>query len=347
LRGLSVRVSKVSPSGAWELRGVSIVGVVTQAGQVPPLYRSYLISPTYFGTINRVLSTMVFNAKYDRALTAYIMEFLTKLIKHDYQFASLILGTLDLRRFITVNLLTNDQGHIQASVEFLRCFQTEAKFVRDLYEILIDIVQNELPQSVPPQRGYEALVGMFNWVMPLDMERSLTVLVGTFYSTVGKRCVPELQTPEYVEFRTRYSAMPQADAKAAANFAEHYPFDQVLLKPLSTDEGARAEGSLRDEEDGAREGSATAQRWGLLRGVVIHSERQSMSHTYKATFASEAVVKLVQIYFSDQPGALYKLDVLVSAGGELVYHQSMNESSFARYVRYKRSGQSQKESGEC
>jgi hypothetical protein len=108
LRGLSVRVSSASPSGAWELRGVSIVGVVTQAGQVPPLYRSYLISPAYFGTINRVLSTMVFDAKYDRALTSYIMEFLTKLIKHDYQFASLILGTLDLRRFITVNLLTND-----------------------------------------------------------------------------------------------------------------------------------------------------------------------------------------------------------------------------------------------
>lgn len=229
----------------------------------------------------------------------------------------------------------------------MRCFQTEAKFVRDLYEILIDIVQNELPHCVPPQRGYEALVGMFNWVMPLDMERSLAVLVGTFYSKVGKCCVPEVQTPEYVEFRTRYSTMPQGDPKAATNFSEHFPFDQVLLKPLSTDEGTRAEGGLPDEEDGAQEGSATAQRWALLRGVVIQSERQSMSHTFKATFASEAVVKLVQIYFSDQQGALYKLDVLVSVGSELVYHHSMSESSFARYVRYKRSGQSQKESGEC
>ena len=119
------------------------------------------------------------------------MEFLTKLIKNDYQFAALILGTIDLTQFITANLLTNDQAHIQASVEFLRCFQTESKFVKDLYEILIDIVQSELPHSVPPQRGYEALIGMLNWVMPLDMERTLRVLIDTFYTKVGKKCVPE------------------------------------------------------------------------------------------------------------------------------------------------------------
>lgn len=347
LGGLSVRVSKVGTGGAWELRGASIVGVVTQAGQIPPLYRSYLISPKYFGAINRVLSAMVFDGKYDKALTSYIMEFLTKLIRNDYQFAALILDTLDLRQFITVNLLTNDQAHIQASVEFLRCFQTESKFVRDLYEILIDIVQNELPQSVPPQRGYEALVGMLNWVMPLDMERTLRALIATFYSKVGKRCVPEVQTPEYVEFRTRYSTELQGDSRAATNFSEHYPFDQVLLRPLSIEEGSRSDSGPQDKEEDTEEGSATARRWGLLRGVVIHSERQSMSHTFKATFANEAVVKLVQIYFSDQQSALYKLDVLVSVGNKLVFHQSMNESSFARYVRYKRSGQSQKESGEC
>ena len=63
-----------------------------------------------------------------------------------------------------------------------------------------------------------------------------------------------------------------------------------------------------------------------------------MSHTFKAKFTQEAMVNLIQIYFSDQQSALYKLDVIVSAAGKLVFHQSMNESSFARYVRYKRSG---------
>jgi hypothetical protein len=55
---------------------------------------------------------MTFESKYDRALTSYIMQFLTQLIKKDYQFAGLILNTIDLRKFIVVNLLTNDQEHI-------------------------------------------------------------------------------------------------------------------------------------------------------------------------------------------------------------------------------------------
>jgi hypothetical protein len=233
LGGLSVRVLRDDSEGVWQLRGASIVGVITQAGQLPALDRSYLISPKYFSVINRVLSTMVFDGKYDKVLTAYIMGFLTKLVKHDYQFAALILETIDLRKFIKVNLYTNDAAHIQASVEFLRCFQTESRFVRDLYEILIDIVQSELPHSVPPQRGYEALIGMLNWVMPLDLERALRVLVGTFYSQVCKQCMPAVQTPEYIDFRTRYTSLLSADSKAATNFAEHFPFDEVLLRPLS------------------------------------------------------------------------------------------------------------------
>lgn len=99
---------KNSPEGAWELRGVSMVGVVTQAGQIPPLYRSYLISPKYFSIINQVLATMVSDSRYDRALTSYIMQFLTRLVKNNHQFAALILDTIDLRKFITQNMLTNE-----------------------------------------------------------------------------------------------------------------------------------------------------------------------------------------------------------------------------------------------
>ena len=81
--------------------------------------------------------------------------------------------------------------------------------------------------------------------------------------------------------------------------------------------------------------------------MVIQSLKKSMSHTFKAKFTQETMVNLVQIYFSDQQSALYKLDVIVSVDDKLIFHQSMNESSFARYVRYKRCGQSQKENGEC
>lgn len=100
--------------------------------------------------VNKSLANMVYQAKYKKELTSSIMEFLTKLVAHDYHFASLVLDAIDLRKFIEVNLLSNDQAHIQASVEFLRCFQSEPRFARDLFEILIDFMQSVLPRSVPP-----------------------------------------------------------------------------------------------------------------------------------------------------------------------------------------------------
>lgn len=344
LSGLSVRVIKESTGQAWDLKGVSIVGVITQAGQLPALDRSYLISPKYFSTVNRVLSQMVFDSKYDRALTAYIMGFLTKLIKHDYEFAGLILETVDLRKFIKVNFYTNDQAHIQASVEFLRCFRSEIGFVRHLYEILIEIVQNELPHSVPPQKGYETLIGMLNWVMPLDIERTLAVLVDTFYTTVCKECMPAVQTPEYVDFRTRYTSQLAGDPATAGNFAQHYPFDRALFRPLSMEDKSKSDGSALSKQE--ESGVTLPNKTGLLRNVVIHQEKQPLCHTFRAVFDVESKVNLVQIYFSEQ-NQLYKLDVLAYVGSQLVFHEALGESSYARYVRYKRTGQSQKDSAEA
>jgi len=220
---------------------------------------------------------MIYDGKYGRGLTAYIMGFLTKLVKHDYQFAALVLGALDLRRFIEVNLYTNDAAHIQASVEFLRCFQAESSFVRDLYEILLDIVQGVLPHSVPPQRGYEALIGMFHWVMPLDLRRALRVLVDTFYSKVCKQCMPAVQTPEYVDFRTRCTSLAADGTPAGSTFAEHFPFDAVLLRPLgSGDQPLQREGSPPGQAE-SRASALTASKAGLLRSVVVQCEREPMS----------------------------------------------------------------------
>lgn len=111
LKGLSMRIVKEDKS-PWQLRAASLVGVITQAGQLPSSDRSYLISPDYFKVINLVLATMIFSPKYSKTLTARIMGFLTKLVKHDYKFASLILSSIDLKKFIEVNLDTNDQAHI-------------------------------------------------------------------------------------------------------------------------------------------------------------------------------------------------------------------------------------------
>lgn len=67
-------------------------------------------------------------------------------------------------------------------------------------------------------------MGMLNWVIPLNMERALRVLVDTFYSKVAKKCIPVIQSTEYIEFRTRYTSL-LSDYHEGKNFMEHYPFD--------------------------------------------------------------------------------------------------------------------------
>jgi hypothetical protein len=62
--------------------------------------------------------------------------------------------------------------------------------VKNIYDILIDFVENELPYSIPPQYGYEAIIGMLHWVMPVNAEKTLKVLFETFYSKVTMQCVP-------------------------------------------------------------------------------------------------------------------------------------------------------------
>jgi hypothetical protein len=61
--------------------------------------------------------------------------------------------------------------------------------VRQLYEELIKMMVNELPTFVPPRRGYDAIIGMFNWVMPLDLNRSLVASIDTFYKKI---CIDQI-----------------------------------------------------------------------------------------------------------------------------------------------------------
>lgn len=46
-----------------------MVGIMTQGGKVPPLYRAYLLAPEHFAMINKVLATMVVDSKVGRPLT--------------------------------------------------------------------------------------------------------------------------------------------------------------------------------------------------------------------------------------------------------------------------------------
>lgn len=347
LRGLSVRIQRSTQVGSWRLRGASLVGVITQAGQLPALDRSYLISPEHFPVVNEVLAKMVFDGTRSRVLTASIMEFLTKLVAHDYHFAALILEAVDLRKFIEVNFLTNDQAHIQASVEFLRCFQSEPRFARGLFEILVDILQSVLPHNVPPQRGYEALVGMLSWALPLDVEQALGVLYSTLYRTICCGCLPSVQTPEYVGFRTRPQPVSAGETRTEDELAGHFPFDGVLLRPHSQESRSAAEAGTISKDGGAiASGSQLPNSASLLKDVVIEASRLGSCQTFVAKFGQQSAIRCLQLFFSHRSASLYALDVYVSVNGSIVYHQALGESTFARYVRYKRTGQSTKDGEE-
>jgi hypothetical protein len=231
-------------------------------------------------------------------------------------------------------LLTDDPVHIQASVEFLRCLSGEPRFARDLFEILIVMVQSELAVSMPPRRGYEAIIGMLNWVLPLDVERSMKVLLDTLYTKVCLERIPSAQTPEAVSFRTRCATLLSTGSDS---FLDHFPFDQALLRPLGPDEGRKTNSKVQKDSDEDNL-SVQARKRHLLRDVVIISKKVAKCHIFRASFSTPSHVKQIRVYFSTQPSALYKLDVLVSVGNDLVFHQALSESQYARYVRYKRAG---------
>ncbi len=125
--------------------------------------------------------------------------------------------------------MTEDHNHIQTSLDFIKSLASNSKFVRNLYEVLIEILVNELPTFIPPRKGYDAIMGMFNWIMPLDINRSLVTLIDTFYKKVCMSQIKLLQTPESITFRTRCSILLSNVQSPALNFLSHYPFDEALI----------------------------------------------------------------------------------------------------------------------
>jgi len=186
-----------------------------------------------------------------------------------------------------------------------------------------------LPATIPEKKGYEALIGMLNWVLPLDYSNSLKVLLESLYTKVTKEYIQKVQTPEYVEFRTRIAS---EFFEPSFPFSDLFPFDKVLMSPLSKETGAAAvqkKDSCLPSKDRL-----------IFHGVKIFYSRKLYSQTYKATFDQEQSLERIQIYFKDQQTHLFKVNVLVSSKGQVLSHLTLTESAFARLTRYRRSGQS-------
>jgi hypothetical protein len=109
------------------------------------------------------------------------MFFLRKLMRTDPKLISKVLQEIDLSKFLNANVFGKDQNMVQKSEELLQAFHQEPNFSQNLFEILVVAIQ-QLPNKLTSWSGYEALIGMMKWAMPLNLEHTLDVLLETTYN---------------------------------------------------------------------------------------------------------------------------------------------------------------------
>jgi hypothetical protein len=85
--------------------------------------RSCLLSPKYFGVVNRVLCQKLSeNSNSNQTLRLVVIEFLNKLMKMNKEFTSLIRNEINMESFLKVNLFHGDTNSIGLIMEFYTNF---------------------------------------------------------------------------------------------------------------------------------------------------------------------------------------------------------------------------------
>ena len=68
-------------------------------------YRSCLLSPKFFSVINKPITRIAFESRFDLKLRLRVMTFLKRMIKSDHDFCQLVLRELDLKSFLEANII--------------------------------------------------------------------------------------------------------------------------------------------------------------------------------------------------------------------------------------------------
>ena len=133
------------------------------------------------------------------------------------------------------------------------------------------------------------------------------------------------------------SAENQPDGTKAG---DHFPLDSVLLKPLSHKSRALLPNQTRgtDKPKSGFNGGTS-----LLNCVVEAKSNPPRTQAFVARLKAPSTVNHLRIFFSDHSTALFSLDIVVTVGRTIVYHRTLSEAAFARFVRSRRSGQSSKD----
>ena len=78
--------------------------------------------------------------------------------------------------------------------------------------------------------GYEALIGIMKWAMPLDYQKAVDVLSETLIGRLAFDCVPGSQSAENIKWRTIIARGTDLIKQCP------YPFDKVSFKAETAQE---------------------------------------------------------------------------------------------------------------
>lgn len=162
------------------------------------------------------------------------MLFLQKLIRVDNRFSALISKEINLSGYLQANIFSKDQQLITQAETLLQSFQGDPHFAQTLFEIAVDSIDKVL-DKIYTYNGYEALIGMMKWAMPLDYQRSIDILCQTLIKKLAFEIVPAAQSEKNIKWRTIIARGTDLIKQSP------YPFDKVPFKLESSSDATETE----------------------------------------------------------------------------------------------------------
>jgi len=176
--------------------------------------------------------------------------------------------------------------------------------------------------------GYEALIGLLKWATPINPEKTLSTLMNVLYDKVCLKMVPTLQTPEYINFRSRQPF-------------NTFPFDSTTF---------RASSKAQSKKDVSIPSVSSSQTV-LLPVNSIRKLKYVSHHLYEVEFPTAYMLTTIRLYVG-QPQCAdmvhYKLIIKIYGGEKdekLLYFNSFEEQVFNQVVQVIKTGSQSNPSG--
>jgi hypothetical protein len=165
---------------------------------------------------------------------------------------------------------------------------------------------------------------LLKWAVPINPEKTLSHLMNILYNKICLRKVPQLQTNEYIQFRSR------------TNF-HTFPFDLTTFKTCKPS-------TLTKKDDKITHATESANRF-ILPLNTMRRLKYDSHHIFEVEFASPSVIVTDMRIFlgitsggAQADGIQYKL--IIKAFGEgssdsqeaLVYFNTFEEQIFAQFA---------------